>query len=251
MLAPWLGLLHCPGLIFPLSLYTGTEKAAKRSRKHSPGQGAAAPGPPSHRPAALTTACSPCVQSPLGVDTPPSHPNWFGTWSVQTELRDTGRALGYRTGLGIVPPSGHNYLQKLAGSLNWWWYSVTKLCLTLFHPMDCSMQAPLPFTISWSLLKFMSIELVMPSNHLSLCHPLLLLPSIFPSIRVFSNELALCTGWPKYWSFSINLSSEYSELISFRIDWFDSPCSPRDSPWVDILFERDVSSCAIFRNSLP
>ena len=76
-------------------------------------------------------------------------------------------------------------------------------------------------TISWRLLKFMSIELVMPSNHLILCHPLLL-PSIFPSIKVFSKELAFHITWPKYWSFSfsISLSNEYSGLIFFRIDWF-------------------------------
>ena len=67
----------------------------------------------------------------------------------------------------------------------------------------------------------MGIEVVMPSNHLILCSPLLLLPSIFPSIRVFSNEPVLCTRWPKYWSFSISPSNEYSGLISFRIDWFD------------------------------
>ena len=77
----------------------------------------------------------------------------------------------------------------------------------------------------------MSIESVMPSNHLILCHPLLLLPLIFPSIRVFSNELALHIKWQKYWkfSFSINPSNEYSGLISFRIDWFDFFCSPKDS----------------------
>ena len=81
----------------------------------------------------------------------------------------------------------------------------------------------LSFTISRSLLKLMSIESVTPSNHLILCHPLLLLPSIIPSIRVFSSELALCIRWPKYWSFSfsISVSNEYSWLISFRIDWFD------------------------------
>ena len=81
----------------------------------------------------------------------------------------------------------------------------------------------LPFTISWSLLKVMSIESVMPSNHLILCHPLLLLPSIFLSIRVFSNESVLRIRWPKYWSFSFNISpsNEYSRLISFRIHWFD------------------------------
>ena len=74
---------------------------------------------------------------------------------------------------------------------------------------------------SQSLLKFMSVESVMLSNHLILCCPLLLLPSIFPSIKVFSNESVLCIRWPKYWSFSISPSSEYSWLISFRIDWFD------------------------------
>ena len=81
----------------------------------------------------------------------------------------------------------------------------------------------LSFIISRSLLKFMSIESVMPSNHLILCHPLLLLPSVFPSIRVFSSKSALCIRWPKYWnfSFSISPSNEYLGLISFRIDWFD------------------------------
>ena len=82
-------------------------------------------------------------------------------------------------------------------------------------------QASLSFIISWSLLKLMSIELVMPSNHLILCCPLLLLPSIFPIIRVFSNELLLCIRWPKYQSFSISLSNEYLGLISFRTDSFD------------------------------
>ena len=78
-------------------------------------------------------------------------------------------------------------------------------------------------SISQSLLKFMSTESVMPCNHLILCHPLLLLPSIFPSIRVFSNESALCIRWPLYWSFSFSISSsnEYSGLISFRIDWLE------------------------------
>ena len=84
-------------------------------------------------------------------------------------------------------------------------------------------QASLSFTISWSLLKLMSFESVMLSNHLLLYHSILFLPSIFPSIRVFSNELVLCIRWPKYWSFnfSISPSNEYSGLISFRIDWFD------------------------------
>ena len=88
-------------------------------------------------------------------------------------------------------------------------------------PWTAARQASLSITKSWSLLKLMSIELEMPSNHLILCHLLLLLSSIFPSIRVFSNESVLCITWPKYWSFSISLSSEYSGLISFRMDWLD------------------------------
>ena len=90
-------------------------------------------------------------------------------------------------------------------------------------PWTATHQAFLCFTMSWTLLKFMSIKSAMPSNHLVLCHPLLFLPSIFPSIRVFSNESALPIRWPKYWSFSFSLSpsNEYSELISFRIDWLD------------------------------
>ena len=95
-------------------------------------------------------------------------------------------------------------------------------CIQLFAtPWAAAPQASLSFTISQSLLKLMSIELMMPSNHLILCHPLFLLPSIFPSIRVFSNELVLHIRWPKYWCFSISPSNEYSGLISFRIDWFD------------------------------
>jgi len=113
---------------------------------------------------------------------------------------------------------------------NWWWCSVTKLCPTL-----CGHSTPgsLSFTIPQSLLKPMSIELVMPSN---LCHqscllsPLLLLPSVFPSIRVSSSELVLRIRWPKFWSlsFSISPSNEHSGLISSRTDWVGSPCCPRD-----------------------
>ena len=90
-------------------------------------------------------------------------------------------------------------------------------------PWTAARQTPLSIVNSQSLLKHMSIELVMPSNHLILCHPLLFLPPIFPSIRVFSNESALCIRWPKYWSFSfsINPSNEYSGLISFRMDLLD------------------------------
>ena len=90
-------------------------------------------------------------------------------------------------------------------------------------PWTAAHKASLSFTISQSFPKFMSIKLVTPSNHLILCRPLLLLPSIFPSIRVFSNESVLHIRWPKYWSFSFSISpsSGYSGLISFRIDWFD------------------------------
>jgi len=90
-------------------------------------------------------------------------------------------------------------------------------------PWTTACQASLSITNSWSPPKLMSVESVMPSNHLILCHPLLLLPSIFPSIRVFSNESAVCISWPKYWSFSFNISpsNEHPGLISFRIDWLD------------------------------
>ena len=90
-------------------------------------------------------------------------------------------------------------------------------------PSTAARKSSLSFTISWSLLKLMSIESLMPSNYLVLHCPLFFLPSIFPSIRIFSNKLSLHIRWPKYWSFSfsISLSNEYSGLISFRIDWFD------------------------------
>ena len=90
-------------------------------------------------------------------------------------------------------------------------------------PWTAACQASLSITNSWSLLKLMSIESLMPSNHLILCRPLLLLPLTFPSIRIFSIESVLCIRWPKYWNFSFSISpfNDYSGLISFRIDWFD------------------------------
>ena len=90
-------------------------------------------------------------------------------------------------------------------------------------PWTAVLQASLSFPFSWNLLKFMSIESTMPSNHLILCHPLVFLSSIFPSLRVFINELALHIRWPKHWSFSFSISpsNEYSGLISFRMDWLD------------------------------
>ena len=102
--------------------------------------------------------------------------------------------------------------------------SAAKSCLTLCNPMGCSrpVSSVLLYLLEFAQ-KFMSTELVMLPNHLILCHPLLLLPSVFPSIRVFPNESALCVRWPKYWRFSFNISlpNEYSGLISFKIDWFD------------------------------
>ena len=101
--------------------------------------------------------------------------------------------------------------------------SVVQSCPTLCNPVDAARQASLSITNSRSLLKLMSIELVMPSNHIILCHPLLLPPSVFPNIRVFSNESVLRIRWPKTWSFSFSISpsNEYSGLISFGIDWLD------------------------------
>ena len=101
--------------------------------------------------------------------------------------------------------------------------SVTSLCQTLCDHMDCSTPGFLSIANSQSLLKLMSIDMMMSSNHLILCCPLLLLPSIFPSIRVFSNESSLHIRWPKYWSFSFNInpSNEQPGLISFRMDWLD------------------------------
>ena len=104
-----------------------------------------------------------------------------------------------------------------------WFSSVTQSCPKFVTPWPAARQASLSITNSQSLLKLMSIKSVMPSNHLFLCCPLLLLPSIFPSIRVFSNESALRMRWPRYWSFSFSISpsNEHPGLISFRMDWLD------------------------------
>ena len=113
--------------------------------------------------------------------------------------------------------------ETLPGRITWAVSSVQSLSrVQLFAtPWTVARQASLSIANSWSLLKLMSIESVMPSSHLILCHSLFLLPSIFPSIRVFSSESVLCNKWPKYWSFSFNISpsNEYSGLISFRLDW--------------------------------
>ena len=112
----------------------------------------------------------------------------------------------------FLSPSDTETLLFIVQSLSCVWLFVTSWITAC--------QASLSITNSRSSLKLMSIELVMPSNHLILCCPLLLLPSIFPGIKVFSSELALHIRWPNYWSFSVSPSNEYSGLISFRIDWF-------------------------------
>ena len=123
--------------------------------------------------------------------------------------------------LGLIETPQAGYLVVAVQSL-----SRVQLFVTQW---TAARQASLVSTVSWCLLKLTSVELVMPSKHLFLCRPLLLLPSIFPSIRVFSNESAFPIRWPKYcsFSFSISPSIEHPGLISFRMDW--SPCSPRDS----------------------
>ena len=126
--------------------------------------------------------------------------------------------------------------------------SVAQSCPTLCDPMDCN---TLGFPVHHQLPEttlLMSIESVMPGNHLILCRPLLLPPSIFPSIRVFSNESALRIKWPKYWSFSFNISpsSEYSGLISFRMDWLDLLAVPGT---LKNLLQHHSSKASIFRFS--
>ena len=124
----------------------------------------------------------------------------------------------------VMTYMGKESKKKKCGQIYTYISSVTQLCPTLCDPMDRSMPGLPVHHHSWSLPKLMSIESVMPFNHLILCRPLLLLPSIFPSIRVFSNESVLCIRWPKYWSFSLSISpsNEHSGLISFRMDWLIS-----------------------------
>ena len=119
-------------------------------------------------------------------------------------------------------------------------------CVQLFvTPWSAACQASLFITNSWSLLKLMSIDSVMPSNHLILCRPLLLLPSVFPSIRAFSNESFLRIRWPKYWSFSVSPFNVYSGLISFRIDWFDFAVQGT----LRSLLQHHISKASILQHS--
>ena len=114
-------------------------------------------------------------------------------------------------------------------------------------PWTVAHQAPISSTISWSFSEFMSIESMMLSNNLILCRPLFHLPSIFPSIRVFSSGLALCIRWPKYWSFSFSPSNEYSGLnSSFRIDWFDLPAVQGT---LKSILQHHSSEVSIFQHS--
>ena len=138
---------------------------------------------------------------------------WWLNWqelgnTLQIQRNEWGSGQGVRRPLFSI-------LQLIQFS------SVTRSCLSLCDPMDCSMPGHPVHHQLRSLLKLMSIKLVIPSNHLILCHPLLFPPSVFPSIRVFSNESALCIRWPNYWSFSFNIgpSNAHPELISFRMDW--------------------------------
>ena len=148
---------------------------------------------------------------------------WLG-WITYSELETSYMAIkwwqwwqGGCLWLWLFNPLYNQYIYFFSSvqSLSRVWLFAT--------PWTAARQASLSITNSWSLLKLMSIELVMPSNHLILCRPLLFPPSIFPIIRVFWNESVLCIRWPKYWSFSFSISpsNEYSGLISFRIDWFD------------------------------
>ena len=173
------------------------------------------------------------------MDFPGSSHNKKSACNVETWVRFLGWEDPLEKGMAIhfsilawrIPwaeePSGLHRMVLLRVGRDWvtntvHFSSVAQLCLTLWNPMDCSMPGfPVHHQLQ-SLLKLMSIELVMPSNYLILCHHLLL-PSIFPSFKIFYNESVLHIRWPKYWSFrfSISSSNEYSGLIFFRIDWFD------------------------------
>ena len=172
--------------------------------------------------------------------------SWIRNWTCISYISCTGGYILYQwcrlaspinvNHIGII----YQIILKEEWIISIWlsiqFTSVTQSCLTLCNPMDSSTPASLSVTDSWSLVKLMSIEWVMPSNHLILCRPLLLLHSIFPSIRVFPNESGLPIRWPKYWNFSfcISPSNEHSGLISFRMDWLDvlAVQGTLKSPWV-------------------
>ena len=154
-----------------------------------------------------------------------THISWFPALAggfLTTTLIWAAQEMCKWTLSQLVQAKNKNTWKKVSKSL-YWFSSVQSLsCVLLFAtPWNAARQASLSITNSWSLLKLMSITLVMPSNHLILYRPLLLPPSIFPGIRIFSKESVLHIMWPKYWSFSFSPSSEYSGLISFRMDWLD------------------------------
>ena len=144
-------------------------------------------------------------------------------WDQCHELSVLNVEFGASSFTVLFPFIMRLFSPSLGGLKAFWLYVVFQSLSHVQLFPNCNMQALLSFTISWSLLKLISIVLVMPFNHLVLCCPLLFLPSIFPSIRAFSKESAHCIRWPKYWcfSFSISPSNEKLGLISFRIDWFD------------------------------
>ena len=150
---------------------------------------------------------------------------------------------------GVSSP-GHETIDMNTGLLSHYQpSSVQSLShVRLCDPWTAAHQASLSITNSWSLLKLVSIELVMPSNHLILCHPLLFLPSTFLSIGVFSNESVLHIRWPKYWSFSFSISpfNEYSGLISFRMDWLDLLAVQRT---LKCLLQHHSSKASILQHS--
>ena len=167
------------------------------------------------------TACLTCksITSLLNPETPsPYFPCYIYHFKARNKRsRDSPQSL-----LGLFKPANPNYLLCPAFPV-FQFNSVAQLCPTICAPWTAACQASLSITNSWSLLKLVSIELVMPSNHLILYCPLLLPPSVFPRIWFFSNESALQIRWPKYWSFSFNISpsNEHAGLISFKIDWLD------------------------------
>ena len=152
-------------------------------------------------------------------------------WESLSKLKGVGYPLSKSSFKGFpgssevknLPANSGNTVNRWSGKIPHQFSSVAQLCPTLCDPIDHSTSGLPIITNSRSLPKPMSIESVMPSSHLILCHPLLVLPSLFPSIRVFSNESTLRIRWPKYWSFSFNISpsDEHSGLNSFRMDWLD------------------------------
>ena len=197
------------------------------------------------------TWCCQGPRNPSSCTTSTPSPHWgrrksssaaSGANSMDDSHTEVGEKPQPNSRGSVAKKEDQNHLHELYKLIKPTWSTWQTLCLSQSQfsrsvmsnsvtPWTAAHQASLPIINSQGLLKLMSIESVMPSNHLILCRPLLLRPSIFPSIRVFSNESVLPIRWPKYWSFgfSTSPSNEYSGLSSFRINWFDYPCSPRDS----------------------